>query len=72
MKINVITTEPPAKYDPEIAIRDLTYGAIMGYLFGPKVGIPNELAIPVGALLAGAIDRGMFWLKGRFKIRRKK
>jgi hypothetical protein len=72
MKVNVTTIEAPAKYDPEVAIRNLAYGAVMGYLLGPKIGIPSGFAEPVGALVAGAIDRGIFWLKGRLKIRRGK
>lgn len=72
MKVNVTTIEAPAKYDLEVASRNLVYGAIMGYLLGPKIGIPSGFAEPVGAIVAGAIDRGIFWLKGRLKIKRSK
>jgi hypothetical protein len=70
MKINVTTVKAPDKYDLEVASRNLIYGAVMGYLLGPKVGVPSGLSEPLGAIIAGAIDRGIFWLKGRLKIKR--
>lgn len=69
MKPNIVL---PSDFDYEVAIRNSAYGAAIGYVFGPKVGLdPNSPAAPlVGGLIAAAIDRGIFWLKRQLKIRK--
>lgn len=62
----------PKDFDYEIAVRNAAYGAAIGFVFGPKVGLdPNSpVGTLAGAVIASAIDRGIFWIKRQLKIRK--
>lgn len=53
----------------EVLLRTTLIAAAVGFLGGPKVGMPQEQAALLGATIGGAYDAFAFWLKGRLKKR---
>ena len=51
------------KFDPEISVRTAAIAALVGWLTGPKIGMPPEAAAGIGAVAGWLIDRLLFRMK---------